>query len=57
MVKALMQGKNKQYVCEACGFTYISKKYAHQCERFCYTHKGCSLETTKHALPLKGGKA
>lgn len=56
MVKERETGKKKQYVCEACGFVYRTKVYAQECENFCHTHKGCSLEITKHALPMKGGE-
>ncbi len=38
------------YLCDACGFGYLSKSLAAKCEKHCNTKHSCSLEITQHAV-------
>lgn len=50
MVKILPREKGDLYVCEDCGFKYLSKETAEKCEAWCHEHRSCNLEITKLAV-------
>lgn len=53
MVRVLKRNADSLYVCESCGFAYVDRSLARACEDYCRTHKSCSLEITKHAVPVE----
>lgn len=50
MVKPEKYEGKQIHTCEVCGFGYIEKEYAQQCEDHCRKYHGCSLEITRHAV-------
>jgi len=52
MVQETLKGKNKFFICEACGFAYKSKEHAKECEEWCNQHQSCNLEITKFATKI-----
>jgi len=50
MVKETEFKGKKAYVCESCGFHYLDKEKAEQCENYCSTHNQCSTEITKNSV-------
>ncbi len=51
----MVKKEDRCYICETCGFAYIDKKKACECEDFCKKHKACNLEIIKYVV-MKGGK-
>ncbi|MBC7091519.1 MAG: hypothetical protein H5T50_06380 [Nitrososphaeria archaeon] len=50
MVKEIIVGEKKVYLCEVCGLGYANKSRAKECEHFCKKYKACSLEITRYAI-------
>ncbi len=41
------------YQCQECGFNYIDRHWAEECEAWCKEHHSCNLEITSHAKENK----
>lgn len=50
MVKEVKVKNHDLFACEECGFAYIDKETAEECEDFCKKNKACSREITAHAI-------
>jgi len=50
MVKKIIVDKIKTYQCEDCKLTYLNKKNAEKCEKWCRRYNACNLMITKHAI-------
>ena len=48
MVRAL-------YECEVCGYIYVKREDAEECEKFCSEHHACNREILKRAYGRKNG--
>lgn len=53
MVKKAVKGKKNLFKCPVCGMLYVDKKTVEECEKWCKTHKSCSLEITKKAVGVE----
>lgn len=50
MVKKINRDEKDIFICEVCGFGYVDKETAQDCEDFCSTNDMCSIEITKKAI-------
>jgi len=52
MVRSVKKSGSAAYLCELCMFAYRDRETAQECETFCKTHRGCSMEITKHSIGI-----
>lgn len=50
MVRKVNKYGSALHLCELCMFAYTDRETAQKCEKFCETHRGCSMEITKHSV-------
>ena len=50
MVREVKIKDNDLFACEECGFAYIDKETAEDCEDFCKKYNACSREIIAHAV-------
>jgi hypothetical protein len=53
MVKVIKKGGKVLSECEQCGFRYMDKSSAEECEKWCSDHHNCNLKITKKAVGNK----
>jgi hypothetical protein len=52
MVTEKIKDGKKYFLCDECGFAYLSKEEAQKCEDWCREHHSCNMELTKNAVKL-----
>jgi len=50
MVREMIKGDKRIFICEECGLEYLEINVAQKCEDYCSKHYACSLEITKNAV-------
>lgn len=56
MTKTIKKCGKILYECEQCGFRYMDKDSAEECEKWCNDHHNCNLKIIKKAVGNKSMK-
>lgn len=56
MVREIMMGNGRYFICEECCLNYKNKKLSEKCEAWCKKHNSCNLKITCYSLERKGGE-
>lgn len=53
-MKQLTKDGQVYWQCDECGFVYVEKRFAEQCEAWCREHHACNNDIVQYAVLREG---